>query len=331
MMRGARAIWLFSFTSLLVVLLAASAACAAEAKPSVKVFLLVGQSNMQGKGSVEQLGQLVKSDPARFGRLQKDGKWVERDNVFVVYPQFTEGGKDDLNGKLTVGFGWPPRERFGPELGFGNVVGDAIHGPVLLIKCAWGGQSLDVDFRPPSSGWDKPFDPNNREQWKPGTKGWAYQQIFNNVHATLDDLGKSVPELKGRSYDIAGLVWFQGWNDLIDPKRVSAYEGNLVHFIRDVRLHLNKPRLPIVIGVMGQDGDKPSPPMQRMRQAQEAPARMDEFRGSVVAVPTAPYWDPTVHYDGGYHYNGSARFFYDAGEAFGNAMLKLLDQQQAEK
>ena len=51
---------------------------------------------------------------------------------------------------------------------------------------------------------------------------------------------------------------------------------------------------------------------------------MDEFKGTVVAVPTAPYWDDSVKYDGGYHYHGSARFYYGAGKAFGEAMVDLL-------
>jgi hypothetical protein len=60
-------------------------------------------------------------------------------------------------------------------------------------------------------------------------------------------------------------------------------------------------------------------------------AEMPEFKGTVVAVPTAPYWDPTVKFDGGYHYNGSARFYYPAGEALGRAMLALLKAAPASK
>jgi alpha-galactosidase len=32
------------------------------------------------------------------------------------------------------------------------VVGDHFDEPVLLVKVAWGGKSLAVDFRPPSAG-----------------------------------------------------------------------------------------------------------------------------------------------------------------------------------
>lgn len=99
---------------------------------------------------------------------------------------------------------------------------------------------------------------------------------------------------------------------------------NLVLFIRDIRKHLEVPNLPIVIGLVGHGGDKPNAAGEQLRKAQAAPAAMPEFKGTVAAVPTAAYWDATVRYDGGYHYNGSARFYHGAGEAFGKAMLELL-------
>ena len=99
----------------------------------------------------------------------------------------------------------------------------------------------------------------------------------------------------------------------------------MVHFIRDIRKHLGKKKLPIVIGVAGHGGDKPNEAGEQLRAAQSAPAEMEEFKGTVAAVPTAPFWDPEPHGDGGYHYNGSASFYYDAGAAFGETMLKLLE------
>jgi len=98
----------------------------------------------------------------------------------------------------------------------------------------------------------------------------------------------------------------------------------MAHFIRDLRKELKAPNLPVVIGVVGHGGDKPDAAGKEMREAQTAVAEMPEFKGNVIAVQMAPYWDPTTKYDGGYHYNGSARFYYNAGEALGKAMLALL-------
>ena len=88
---------------------------------------------------------LVKN-PATAGRfkhlLDKGGKWIARDDVWIWYL--------GRNGKLTVGYG-AKEDRIEPELGFGLVMGDCSDNQVLLIKVAWGGKSLAKDFRPPSS------------------------------------------------------------------------------------------------------------------------------------------------------------------------------------
>ncbi len=293
----------------------------------VKVFLLVGESNMQGKGSAEHLEELVKAEPDKYGHLMKDGDWVRRDDVWIYFSSTSAPayGSRSPNGRLTVGFTYPPG-KVGPELGFGHVVGDAIDEPVLLLKTCWGTQSLAVDFRPPSAGkWDREFNRDDGKRYKPGTTGWAYKAIFLQKQGVLDDFDATFPEFAGRGHEIAGLVWFQGWNDL-NAKRRAEYEDNLVAFIKDIRKHLEAPNLPIVIGVVGHGGDKPSNAGKELRQAQSAPAEMEEFKGTVAAVPTAPYWDDTVKYGGGVHYNGSARFYYSAGEEFGQAMLELLKE-----
>jgi len=139
----------------LLTTLVASLPVEAATKP-VRVFILAGQSNMEGHG-------FVPADPKRNGGkgslefLVKDaatakhfaplvdaaGKWRTRDDVWISYL--------DRKGPLTVGYG-ARKDMIGPELGFGWVMGDALDEPVLLIKCAWGGKSLAVDFRPPSAG-----------------------------------------------------------------------------------------------------------------------------------------------------------------------------------
>ena len=130
---------------------------AVSAQAKLKVFILAGQSNMQGAGQVNinpkshtkgkgSLEYLMK-DPktaAKFAHLKnKKGAWVTRKDVRIRY--------DDRQDGLRPGFG-ARNTTIGPELGFGTIVGDAIKEPVLLIKTCWGGKSIMVDFRPPSSG-----------------------------------------------------------------------------------------------------------------------------------------------------------------------------------
>ncbi len=65
-----------------------------------------------------------------------------------------------------------PPGRVGPERSLGHVVGNAIDEPVVLPKACWGGQSLAVDFRPPSAGkWDREFNRDGGKKYKPATTG----------------------------------------------------------------------------------------------------------------------------------------------------------------
>jgi hypothetical protein len=207
------------------------AACAAAPK-SVKVFVLAGQSNMEGQAVVDLDGpdynggkgtlRALLQDPAKAPMLRHlaDGRgWAVRNDVFISY-QPEDGPLQ--TGPLTVGFTpYADAHHFGPEFEFGHVVGDACDEPVLLIKTAWGGKSLYRDFRPPSSG---------------GEVGPYYTRMLAEVRAAMRDPGAAFPGLAGRRCELAGFVWYQGWNDGCDPQHaVPEYEHNLVNLIADLR------------------------------------------------------------------------------------------------
>jgi alpha-galactosidase len=93
-------------------------------KRSVKVFILAGQSNMEGKVQQPLLDHQA-TDPktkALFAHLRKGDEWIVRDDVFIKYLK--------RKGPLTVGYGSPGRT--GAELEFGWVMGDHFKEPVLL-------------------------------------------------------------------------------------------------------------------------------------------------------------------------------------------------------
>src|SRR5439155_3201053 len=125
-----------------------------------------------------------------FAHLQKDGNWIERDDVWIKFL--------DRKGKLTVGYGSP--KCIGPELEFGNVVGDRYDEPVLLIKTAWGGRSLYRDFRSPSAGLPVPEvlekmladlkkrKPDATLKDIKGLFGASYRAMLAEVQGTLADL-----------------------------------------------------------------------------------------------------------------------------------------------
>jgi alpha-galactosidase len=102
-------------------------------------------------------------------------------------------------------------------------------------------------------------------------------------------------------YEISGLVWFQGFNDLVDggtypngpdgkTRDYSEYSGLMADLIRDVRKDLDAPKMPFVIGVLGVDGLNAKGNTIAFREAMAAPASLPEFKGNVAAVETAPFW-----------------------------------------
>ncbi len=313
--------WLGIRPALLGAVLVTLAAPAIAADKPVKVFILAGQSNMEGHG-------FIKADPKRNGGkgsleyvakdkatadkfkhlVGKDGKWAVRDDVWIHYL--------DRKGKLTAGFG-VKEDRIGPELGFGLVVGDAFEEPVLIIKLAWGGKSLAKDFRPPSAG---------------GEVGPFYKEVVGRTKAVLKGLGKEFPELGGRGHVLAGFGWHQGWNDRVNQAFVDEYERNMAHFIRDVRKDLGVKDLPFVIAETGMTGPgEKHPRALALMKAQAAVARYEEFKGTVAFVGTKAFWRPEADSPTkqGYHWNSNAETYYLIGEAMGTAMKKLCEKKSA--
>lgn len=321
-------------------MLCALIAFALSADP-VQVYVLAGQSNMEGKGSVE-LMEVQKSQPI-YAPFRTRDAWRVRDDVWI---QFL-----DRKGPLTVGFGSPGC--IGPELGFGWVVGDRTKAPVLLIKTAWGGKSLWRDFRSPSAGLpdqgildklladERKRRPDATPQEIKDTFGAYYRAMLSDVRDTLTEMGTRFPELRGRKAEIKGLAWFQGWNDMIDAKATAEYTSNLGHFIRDLRRDFGVPNLPVVVGQMGVEGAKPSANIAKFKAAEAAVMDFKEFEGNVAIVKTDAFWDNEAQavFDSGwkehpeewkrvgsnypYHYLGSARTMIGIGRALADAMLEL--------
>ena len=310
---------------------------------SLKVFILAGQSNMVGHGKVDNgrnpdydksvkgssreirggIGSLrhMATNPAtaeKFGHLlNADGSWAERDDVFIYS---TAPGKD--KGRMSVGFGkgnW-----FGPELGFGNIVGDHFEEPVLIIKTAWGGKDLAVDFRPPSSG--------DTDLKKDREAGAFYRKMMSIVKDRLANCESDFPELRGCKPEIVGFGWHQGWNDGCSKAMTAEYEQNMVNFISDVRKELGVADLPFVIANTGQNGAETKGTFATLCEKQMSignPEKHPEFKGTVTSIDTRPFKAPEERSPSGfgYHWNHSGETHYRVGDSMGKAMVKLLHYQ----
>jgi len=283
-------------------------------KSPVQVFILAGQSNMEGQGIVagEKPGTLetLLKDPAtapRFKHLaDASGKWVVRDDVWIWYLGRTGG--------LTTGYS-PKGNAIGPELQFGHIVGDAIPNQVLLIKTAWGGKSLAKDFRPPSAG---------------GEVGPFYTQMLGHVKEVLGGLKTLFPAYDGKGYEIAGFGWHQGWNDRVNQAFCDEYEKNLACLVRDLRKDLGVPKLPFVVAETGMTGpEEKHPRALSLMKAQAAVAEYPEFKGNVAFVGTRDFWRPKEASPSGqgYHWNNNAETYFLIGDGIGKAMLGLLGKK----
>ncbi|MCP5556747.1 MAG: hypothetical protein H7A55_03250 [Verrucomicrobiaceae bacterium] len=297
-------------------------ALSASAKP-LQVFILAGQSNMQGHAKVSTF-EHVGMDPATKPMLNEmqnaDGtpKVCERVWISSIGCADTE-----QIGKLTAGFGASQNgPKIGPEFTFGLYMQKVSDAPILIIKTSWGGKSLNTDFRPPSAG---PYVFNETQlaalqkqgkdiaaikAEKEKETGAYYRLMVEHVKTVLADIKRVVPGYdSSQGYELAGFAWFQGWNDMVDqgtypnrdkPGGYDAYAEVMAHFIRDVRKDLNAPKLPFVIGVIGVGGPtseygpdqhRYKSTHQNIRDAMAAPAKLPEFKGSVTAVLTENYWD----------------------------------------
>jgi alpha-galactosidase len=291
----------------------------------LKVFILAGQSNMEGHARIETF-DYIGDDPATAPLLKQmrgaDGKPTVADHTWISYLTGHYEGKanGEGTGKLTAGYGArgsnPTQDggKIGPEFMFGLTMDGAIKEPVLIIKTAWGGRSLNTEFRPPSAG-PYVFSEAQIEQMKKQGKdveaektkkaqesGRFYKFMIDHVKSVLADPKRVCPDYDATAgYEIAGFVWFQGFNDLVDSntypmgadgktRDYSKYSEWMADFIRDVRKDLSVPKMPFVIGVLGVDGMSAKEGTVSFRKAMAAPALLPEFKGNVAAVETAPFW-----------------------------------------
>lgn len=291
------------------------------AERPLRVFILAGQSNMQGHADVRTIDGM-RHNEAALPLLEKmrsaDGVPVELDDVWI-----SSVGSSEMPrvGKLTTGFG-ANESKIGPEFTFGITVAEQFDGPILIIKTAWGGKSLHTDFRPPGGGPFE-FSPAQRERMiergddfdqvaaeKKEATGHYYRLMIDHVQNVLMNISDVIPaEHLNDGYELSGFVWFQGWNDMVDasvypergqPGGYDSYGRLMAQFIRDVRKDLKTPELPFVIGVLGVGGPTDQYDQgnlryqavhQNFRDAMAAPVKLPEFEGNTTAVLTEQFWD----------------------------------------
>ena len=223
-----------------------------EPNKKTKVFLLAGQSNMDGRAKASGLSEI---DKQRLKKAQK--------NVTLYY-NFGEGKPLDTTKvakHTSKKFG--AEYLFGPELFFGIKMSEKYPDyNIILIKRSRGGMSLYGAWNP---DWtlEKATLINEEKQPK------LYKEFIEYSRKVLSTFKKD-------SYELCGMLWVQGESDSgkkggVKPR--EAYEANLTKLISRVRTDFNHPELPFLMFQVGHG---------KVVKAMQNVAKIDE---NVVLIP----------------------------------------------
>jgi hypothetical protein len=285
-----------------------------------------------------------------------------------VHGKSTGVKKDNItHGALSFGYA-KHATNCGPEYPFGISFERLVDGPILIVKCAWGGTSVHGPWRPPSLGnAETPIEEATREaaneaaaeearkggfrftpkQPQTGT-GRLWQVSMAHIKKVLADPGKYHPDYDPEAgYELAGLVWFQGWNDMGN----KAYGEQLVTFIKDFRKELKAPKMPVVCGLLGHGAWKQNTFHGNVNSGMLYATRHPDLKGTVDIVNTVKYFpfelgmktSVRAAYGAesdeykeaeqvtrracskdGTHYFGSAKFLYLTGDAMARSLANLM-------
>jgi hypothetical protein len=232
--------------------------------------------------------------------------------------------------------------KIGVEIAFGNIMGEVIDAPVLLLKSAIGNRSLGWDLLPPGSerftvdgatyagykdhptaeilprpGWKYPGKPVS---WYAGIQ---YDDDTANAKKILADLNTYYPDAK--AYKIAGFVWWQGDKDRYNAVHGGRYEKNLVQLIKSLRKDFNAPDAKFVLATLGQTekgaGENEGMVFNAQMAVDGETGKYPEFKGNVATVYSHPL---SMGSASNAHYGGNAETYMNVGEGLGKAMVELL-------
>lgn len=318
----------------------------ADVSKTVKVFVLMGQSNMLEMGNVTgdkdgTLEYAVKKEGLYPFLVDGDGKWTTRQDVRNVAVMGSGGpGKTQVrkNEWLTVSGG-----KIGVEQGIGHHLGNALEEPVLLLKSAIGNRSLGWDLLPPGSPSYEFKDPKDGktyvyaghgqspDRWEKGTEpkpikwqaGVQYDGDVARAKDVLGTLGKYYPG--ATKYEVAGFFWWQGDKDRYNAGHAERYEHNLVNLIAALRKEFNAPNAKFVCATLGQtDKANPTGTEKAILEAMFAvsdPKKYPKHDGSVATVYTHPL---SLGGSSNAHYGNNAKTYMNVGLGLGEAMVNLL-------
>ena len=223
------------------------------------IYLLAGQSNMDGRGLASELSDELK-------------KPMEQAIIFYRNPKTEGEGWQPLSPKFSVAPKKYKGATFGMEIGFAQTMIKAHPDTKLaLIKGSQGGTNL-------------------RSDWKPGNKddsesqGPLYREFVSTIQMATDKLTK-----RGDTYTIRGFLWHQGESD--SKNGAKKYRARLEQLLVRIREDVGVPNLPAVVGEVVDNGKRDA-----VRKAIQNVANASPTVGLVSSEGTKTS-DPGTHFD----------------------------------
>ncbi len=274
------------------------------------------------------------------------------------------------HGPLSIGWGGGVTT-IGPEYGIGITLERLVDAPILLVKCAWGNTAIREAWRPATlDGVETPAEKAQREAanvleaaqakaegrepkptpapTKTGKLSWAWNMALPAVKEVLKDPGKYHPEYDAtKGYDIAGMVWLQGYSDMNN----EAYGEQLEEMIKWFRKEINAPKMPFVAGSLGVGAYYHTAFKGNVSGGMVKAAQSPDLKGTVDVVNTGRFYPleldaadnlfklttkgtPEYEQQGAFlrkstsnkafHYRGSAKYFLLTGDAFARSLANLM-------
>jgi len=200
-------------------------------KRKIKVFLLAGQSNMDGRARGHNL---TDEDIARLQKAQKQITLFYNHQQAVPLQLTTPS--EYVQKKFDT------KQVFGPELFFGINLAEAYpQDSIIFIKRSRGGMSL-------YGAWNPNWTIEKATAMKEDDDPKLYSDFINYTDSILSTMDTS-------TYKLCGMLWVQGESDSGTKKNgtipADSYEQNLRDLINGVRTKFNKPDLPFLIFQVG--------------------------------------------------------------------------------
>lgn len=260
----------------------------------IDVYLLGGQSNMQGVGRIEEITE-EQLNQARVQMYHSEAlagpanQWV---------PNHACGYQDSY---------------FGPEVGLGHTLSQLdANANIALIKHAVGGTDLARQWNPGEPG-------------KPDTQGGQYRKFMKTVRDGLERLRQENRNCKIR---VRAMLWQQGERDSRSEDFANLYEENLRTLVERVREDLDIENLPFIYGKVHDSTLQEVPSYRFNDKVIEAQSNVDQnsmHSNAMTGAHVIESGDLEVHGDlkDGFRDKDFAHFSTDGNLKLGREYAKL--------